>query len=31
MTHFHNVIGELRQPTRELKDAIPVAPTAEAS
>ena len=21
MTHFHDVISELRQPTRELKDA----------
>ena len=25
MTHFHDVISELRQPTRELKDAIPDA------
>jgi AhpD family alkylhydroperoxidase len=25
MTHFHDIIGELRQPTRELRDAIPDA------
>jgi alkylhydroperoxidase/carboxymuconolactone decarboxylase family protein YurZ len=25
MTHFHDVISDLRQPTRELKDAIPEA------
>jgi AhpD family alkylhydroperoxidase len=25
MTHFHDVIGELRQPTRELRQAIPDA------
>jgi AhpD family alkylhydroperoxidase len=25
MTHFHDVISDLRQPTRELKDAIPDA------
>jgi AhpD family alkylhydroperoxidase len=23
MTHFHDVIGELREPTRKLRDAIP--------
>jgi AhpD family alkylhydroperoxidase len=25
VTHFHDVIGELRQPTRELKNAMPDA------
>jgi AhpD family alkylhydroperoxidase len=25
MTHFHDVISDLRQPTRELKDVIPDA------
>ena len=31
MTHFHDVISELRQPTRELKDAIPDAWAAFAA